>query len=95
MPDKLGHAIEYMLLGFLSARALQAPGTPHRTRILLLSRAFCAVFGIVDELVQSQTPGRECSVGDWAADFAGISLSHLLLLRWSYKERSTATNEMS
>jgi VanZ family protein len=95
VPDKLGHAIEYMLLGFLSARAIQKPGTPHRPRDLLFSWAFCAIFGVFDELVQSGTPGRECSIGDWAADFAGISLSHLLILRRSYKERSSATNEMS
>jgi VanZ family protein len=95
VPDKLGHALEYMLLGFLSARAFQIPGTAYRPRFLFLSWIICTIFAVLDEFVQSGVPGRDASIGDWAADFAGISISHLLLLRRSYKERSIACNEMS
>ena len=88
IPDKLGHALEYMLLGFLLSRAFQIPGTPYHPRHLFLSWTICTLFGVLDEFVQSSVPGRHASIGDWGADFAGISLSHLLLLRGSNKERS-------
>ncbi len=90
VPDKLGHALEYMLLAFLLSRAMQTPGTSYRPRHLLISWVICALFAAFDELVQSGVPGRDASIGDWAADFAGISLSHLLLLRRNYKGCSRA-----
>ena len=81
VPDKLGHALEYMLLAFLLSRAMQTPGTPYRPRNLLISWVICAVFAAFDEFVQSNIPGRDASVGDWAADICWNTLSHLLLLR--------------
>jgi VanZ family protein len=95
VPDKLGHALEYMLLAFLLIRAMHTSAAPYSPRNFAWSWVICSLFAVLDEFVQSHVPGRNASVGDWGADFAGISLTHLLLLRRSSKERSLAGDEMS
>jgi VanZ family protein len=44
------------------------------------------VFAALDEFVQSNIPGRDASLGDWAADISGNTIAILLLLKRSYKE---------
>lgn len=46
----------------------------HFLRNVLLCVLVVAVYGIVDEVHQSFTPGRECSIFDWFADVFGASL---------------------
>jgi len=41
---------------------------------LLIPICIVSVYGIIDEIHQSFTPGRECSVLDWCADTIGASL---------------------
>ena len=60
--DKLAHALEYGLLGFLLARGLgRWEGAV----------ALAVLYGLSDELHQSLVPGREAAAGDLLADAVG------------------------
>lgn len=86
IPDKLEHALEYLLFAVLTARALQKSRTRHLPSDLALAYIFCVVFAALDEFVQSNIPGRDASLGDWLADISGITVAIILLLKRSYKE---------
>ena len=71
--DKLLHAVEYAVLGYLVARAL-GYGL-HEGKILFIrSFAVCVLYGISDELHQWFVPYRVVSVMDILADSAGSVL---------------------
>lgn len=76
--DKLVHTICYGGLAFWMA--FGADGTPRdkkwRWAIPML---ITAAYGMVDEAHQSFTPGRDCSLLDWAADVCGACLGS-----WAY-----------
>ncbi|HEY7162603.1 MAG TPA: VanZ family protein, partial [Acidobacteriota bacterium] len=86
IPDKLEHATEYFIFAILTARALQAPESKHLPKNLVVALIFCMIFAALDEFVQSNIPGRDASLGDWAADISGNTIAILLLLKRSYKE---------
>jgi VanZ family protein len=67
--DKLEHATEYAVFGFLLGRALRlhAPAAA----ALALAWAGAALLGAADETWQSFVPGRCSSVYDWLADLIG------------------------
>jgi len=73
--DKVVHAFFYGVLGWLVARALR---TGAATRLLAAFAALVA-FAALDEWHQGFIPGRSASVGDLAADAAGIAIGLLLL----------------
>ena len=52
------------------ARRLFACGT-NRMKKIPLPIVITSVYGIIDEIHQSFTPGRECSFFDWVADTLG------------------------
>ena len=83
IPDKLEHATEYFIFAILTARTLQAPGTRHQPKNLVVALIFCMIFAALDEFVQSNIPGRDASLGDWAADISGNTIAILLLLKRS------------
>lgn len=64
--DKAAHALEYAVLGLLLARAFGGGW-----RRVLAAVAVAALYGLTDEWHQSFVPGREATLGDWAADWAG------------------------
>ncbi|MBN2232818.1 MAG: VanZ family protein [Deltaproteobacteria bacterium] len=70
--DKMAHLALYAGLGLLTYRCFQRrfPGW-NPTVVLLAATVFCVVYGISDELHQSQVPGREPSWLDLLADGAG------------------------
>ncbi len=75
MQDKLFHAIEYAILGFLLRRALVFQGNifVHRNAgwlTILLGSSHA----ILDEIHQFYVPGRSSDIGDVIADSAGIIL---------------------
>ena len=79
--DKLEHAIAYAIGGWIAATALRVlrPATPAMGPIVL-AVAVIAVFGVLDEYLQTFTPGRTGGdIYDWFADvlgaIAGASLS--------------------
>jgi VanZ family protein len=81
LSDKVLHAIEYLILGVLLARAVRASlriGRPIVTALLALSCGI--VVGTADELYQSYIPGRESSAFDLLADTTGLAIAQLLVL---------------
>jgi VanZ family protein len=83
IPDKLEHATEYFIFAILTARTLQAPKSRHLPKNLVVAWIFCMIFAALDEFVQSNIPGRDASLGDWAADISGNTMAILLLLKRS------------
>ena len=73
--DKLLHALEYSLLGWLCARASRTtwPGAGS-LRISVFAVFVAALFGLSDELHQSFVPGRSADIFDVLADFVGSAL---------------------
>ena len=69
--DKILHAIEYGVLGFLAYR--QQRGQIGRTIVgaIVVAWVIAMVVGCVDELYQSMIPGRDRDWLDWVADQSG------------------------
>ncbi len=68
--DKVIHAATWALLGGLVAGGGRAAGWSARTA-LAIAIAVAALYGLADELHQSQVPSRDASVADWIADAVG------------------------
>ena len=70
----------YAVGGWLAASAMRAsrPRTK-RTAVLILAVLLVAAFGVLDEALQTLTPGRTGGdVDDWMADVLGASAGALL-----------------
>ncbi len=89
--DKLIHAVEFGVLGFLVGRAslLTWPGiaTP---RVGALAWVITFAFGFSDELHQAFVPGRSSELADLVADGFGGALGVLLSIVWVRKRGSRA-----
>ena len=68
IPDKLEHAIEYAVGGFVATGVTVAW---RRVPAWASAIAFCLLWGTLDEVNQSFVPGRDSSVLDVAADLTG------------------------
>lgn len=83
--DKFAHFAEFLILGFLVARAIvwyrYFYGFSHHPRILALT--FIMALGILDEFHQSFVPGREISSIDFLCDMLG-GIAGLMLGRYFY-----------
>ncbi len=80
--DKANHFIAFAVGGWLAASALRfsRPQAP-RGRQILAAIVLVAVFGAVDEGLQTFTPGRTGGdVYDWIADFLGAVAGSLLTI---------------
>ncbi len=75
---KLAHVVEYGVFAFLLYRALRGYEMD-KTKAVILSILFAALYGITDEFHQSFTPGREPRIRDVAFDTIGASLAMLLI----------------
>lgn len=83
--DKVNHFVAYAVGGWLAASALRVshPQTK-RTTVLMTAILLVAVFGVLDEALQTLTPGRTGGdVDDWTADVLGATAGALLSLRWA------------
>lgn len=70
--DKVMHALEYALAGFLVARAYAHLWIPQRWGTLVAVSAFTVlVLGALDEYHQSFVPGRDANLFDLYADVVG------------------------
>jgi VanZ family protein len=80
--DKLAHLLAYAILAFLIACYWQATagwlGREHYFWIVII----CAVFGVVDELLQIPV-GRYASMFDWVADLFGANLGVIAFAAWN------------
>ena len=83
-PDWILHIVEYMLLGWLLARALTLPMS-RRSRIWIFAAALLlgTLYAVSDEWHQSFVPQRESSLHDVMADAAGI----LMGVEWWLHQR--------
>lgn len=80
--DKVNHLLAFALGGWLAASALRAsrPGSGV-VGIVAGAVVLIAAFGVVDETLQTLTPGRVGGdVGDWLADVTGAIAGALLAL---------------
>lgn len=69
--DKLAHASEYAILGFLACRWLLGVRLA-ASRATALSLVMGAGLGAADESWQRLIPGRFTSITDWTADLVGV-----------------------
>ena len=73
--DKVIHALIYFPLAFLLYLSLRNCGI--KKYIFVIAFILAGIYGISDEFHQSFVPGRDASLGDAAADFAGALLGSL------------------
>jgi len=81
--DKVNHFAAFAVGGWLAALALRTslPRTPG-VRIVVLAVILIAAFGVLDEALQTFTPGRTgADISDWTADVLGASAGALASLR--------------
>ncbi len=77
--DKIAHAAEYLILGFLLIRALSNSFQNSNLAKMIFSAIIVAsLFAIFDEWHQRFIPGRMCDFFDFAADFIGANIGVLL-----------------
>ena len=73
--DKLVHIVEYSVLGFLLARALQISGMrPFGVMFFAAVLIIGVAWAASDEYHQSFVPNRDASVYDGMADTVGLSI---------------------
>jgi len=73
--DKLAHFLAYGLLGLLLVRALRQTTKVAPATMMLVTIVAGGLYAALDELHQIPLPGRTASVGDWAADLAGLAVA--------------------
>lgn len=78
--DKLNHFITFAVGGWLAACALRASYPRARLPVVVLvAAALIAAFGVLDETLQTLTPGRTGGdIDDWMADVLGGTAGALL-----------------
>lgn len=84
--DKLGHAVEFGLLGVLVANALLtlprfSVSDEGENRVLWSAVAIVGVWGLVDEIHQLWVPGRNTDPFDLVADVLGATIGAWMVLR--------------
>lgn len=74
-PDYLEHALEYLGLSILTARALNGGlRSPFSTRTLAAAFMLCLAYAILDEIHQKFVPDRLADVRDVLSDAVGAGL---------------------
>ncbi len=76
--DKLIHIALYAAMGWLACRFFRHLVSQRRV-LILVSIAFCSLYGITDEFHQSLVPGRTPDVMDWLADTLGAAIAIFLI----------------
>ncbi len=83
IPDKLIHAVEFLLLPILFFRLLVfAAPRIFSKYYFFLGMILAALVAAADELYQSSVPGRFMDFGDFLADAAGIGIAALGWFVW-------------
>lgn len=77
--DKIGHVLEYCVLGIaLAAGFTRAPVESRRRRAFLFVVLTGLGIGMADEIYQISVPGRTGEFLDWVADGVGVTLGYLI-----------------
>ena len=79
-PDKLLHFLIFGLLATVLLRTRKLKQL--RLRDLIISIVIVSVYGFIDEIHQSFTPGRCVEIGDWLADTFGAIVAVILYAQW-------------
>jgi len=79
--DKALHCAAYGLFGTLCLRAFHGGVKPLRPLPTILALLTTLLYGFLDEVHQSNVPGRDPSALDWVADALGAALS-VPLVAW-------------
>lgn len=74
------HVVAYAMLSAAIFCSAAKPQVLMLARWRCLSILLAAAYGLVDELHQSQVPGRVCSVLDWCSDLLGSVLGVILVV---------------
>jgi VanZ family protein len=79
--DKVQHIIAYLSLAgtaglWISPRFWQARRVPAFVLVAIIASAY----GVIDEVHQYFTPGRDCNVWDWVADTLGAVLGATVIM---------------
>ena len=83
---KLAHFCEFALLGFLLCHSFSALGVSNRTATGYI--LFLALFAaVLDEYIQSFSPGRASRVKDVLLDFSGVFCAWLEYRIWEWSAR--------
>jgi VanZ family protein len=69
--DKVAHAVEYWVLGVLLFRAIRWDVSSSRWATFGFVLSVAATIGALNEFYQGFIPGRDMSIGDWAANLLG------------------------
>jgi VanZ family protein len=70
--DKIFHALEYSILGYLLARAIREQKVGFRRReVIFYAFIFLFLYSLSDEFHQLFVPGRTATIGDLIADGIG------------------------
>lgn len=80
--DKVAHFLVFGLLATLVARI---PWVRRRKPLGIVTAVVAvSLFGVMDELHQSFTPGRSVDGWDWVADTVGAAIAVSLYARWAW-----------
>jgi len=90
--DKVAHCLEYALFALLAYRSFSHyKGETRPNLTFFLSLGLLAIFALVDELLQTWTPGRHPDVLDYFFDLVGGTVV-LLYLLWRQGRTAAAPN---
>ncbi len=91
LSDKVAHAVEYAVLGFLLASAYRRALAPDRLRWLgPYVVATGLAIGVADEFYQLTVPGRATEFLDWVGDAVGV-LVGLWISNVLYRRKASRT----
>ncbi len=83
IPDKVIHAVEFLLLPILFFRFLVFAAPRILSKYYFsLGMVLAALIAAADEWYQSRVPGRYMDFGDFLADVAGISIAAMGWFIW-------------
>jgi VanZ family protein len=88
VPDKLVHASEYAILGFLALRAHTRGGNALDRRVVAVAVLTGICVGALDETYQRLIPQRDSSAKDWVADVVGTAFGVLFAAGLVWRQRS-------
>ncbi len=92
--DKVFHAVQFGLLGYLFARAAMRTWPRHHPRTVWFGALITSAIGLLDEFHQAFVPGRDADAWDWLADsFGGLLGAWLRWVVYWAMERSVSSQE--
>ena len=80
--DKLSHCLEYVILGMLVIRALNAQYSKYVFfHLQLIAFFITALYGASDEFHQKFVFGRNANLFDWVADSVGAAIGVFIIFK--------------